>query len=141
MQASRLESENQRKEKEQEVSGKQKDEPKTFVWKNAVDSLRDAAIQARQLSSFLGLLSRFSLTAPTISLSMYSHNRVFNDYQSIIGRSDTEKGKIEGSVALSSTSEKYQYPPYCILEGKIQHLTAARSGLMIAVGRLQVIKL
>ena len=39
MQASRLESENQRKEKEQEVSGKQKDEPKTFVWKNAVDSL------------------------------------------------------------------------------------------------------
>ena len=54
-----METENQREEKDHDTSvNKQKDEPKPFVWKKAVDSLRDAALQARQLSSFLGLLSR-----------------------------------------------------------------------------------
>jgi hypothetical protein len=41
------------------LTAKPKDESKSFIWKEAVDSIRDASYQARQLSSFLGLLSRF----------------------------------------------------------------------------------
>jgi hypothetical protein len=52
-------------------------------------------------------------------------------------RCDTEKGRVEGSVMLSRTSEKYQYPPLCSLQGKIHHLTFARVGLSSAVTRLQ----
>ena len=54
----KIEAENQKKLKIEQDS-KSKDEISTFVWKDAVDSLRDAAYQARQLSSFLGLLSRY----------------------------------------------------------------------------------
>jgi hypothetical protein len=60
VQVDRLESENKIKDKESDLSSsKQKEEPKSFVWKTAVDNLRDAAFQCRQLSSLLGLLSRF----------------------------------------------------------------------------------
>ena len=62
-------------------------------------------------------------------------NRIFvND----TGRCDTEKGKVEGSVMLSPTSERYQYPPFCSLQGKVRHLNSARAGLLSAVGKLQV---